>query len=289
MRLVFGSALLCLTAPATAQTAPAGVDTRLGQPPSAVGSGRPLATPPGWNVTIGAAPLLSPAWQGSRDMAVSLFPDLRVTYSDVFFASVPEGAGLNLVRRDGWRIGPLVKIRFGRDEDGRGSPFQIVGGSDALRGLGNVRLAGEAGGFAEKRFGPRDAWRTRVELRKGFGGHSGTIGDVSIVRTGRTGRAIWSLGPRATFASADFTRTYFGIDARQSQRSGLSSYRPGGGLVSAGVGASLVRPLDASSAVTLFGGADYLGNIPGRSPLIRERGRRTQATIGIGYGYRFGL
>ena len=122
-------------------------------------------------------------------MALSLFPDLRVAYGDVFFASVLDGVGLNLIRQDGWRAGPLVKIRFGRDEDGRGSPFQIIGGSDALRGFGNVGVAGEAGAFAEKRFGPREAWRARVEVRQGFGGHQGTIGDVSVAR----GRAVGTI------------------------------------------------------------------------------------------------
>jgi outer membrane protein len=233
--------------------------------------------------------VLSPAWQGASDMAVSLFPDLRVAFGDVFFASVPEGAGVNLVRREGWRVGPLVKIRFGRNEDGKGSPFQLAATNDALRGLGSVGVAGEAGGFVEKRFGPREVWRTRLEVRQGFGGHSGTIADVSLTRSGRSSALIWSLGPRATFATAGFTRTYFGIDAIQSQRSGLNSYRPAGGLVSAGFGGTAVRLLDRTSAITVFGGVDYLGDVPGRSPLIRERGRRTQVTFGIGYGYRFGL
>lgn len=289
MRVAIGAGLICLAFPAMAQTAPAVVEAQPAQQPSIASSGRPSGATEGFSITIGVAPVLSPAWQGSRDMALSLFPDLRVAYGDVFFASVPEGVGLNLIRQDGWRAGPLVKIRFGRDEDGSGSPFQIIAGSDALRGLGNVGVAGEAGAFAEKRFGSREAWRARVEVRQGFGGHQGTLGDVSVSRAGRSGRLAWSLGPRATFASADFARTYFGIDPAQSQRTGLASYRPGGGLVSAGIGGSAVRPLNRSSAITVFGGVDYLGNVPGRSPLIRERGRRTQATIGIGYGYRFNL
>jgi outer membrane scaffolding protein for murein synthesis (MipA/OmpV family) len=289
--------LLCgLALPAAAQTAPADtgatppvVEAPTAQQPLLAAPGRPAGAAPGWSVMIGVAPVVSPAWQGSRDMAVSLFPDLRIAYADLFFASVPEGVGLNLLRRDGWRAGPLVKIRFGRDEDGSGSPFQLTGGSDALRGLGGVKVAGEAGGFLERRFGPREAWRTRMELRRGFGGHDGTIADVSIARAGRTGRAIWTLGPRATFASAGFTRPYFGIDGAQSLRTGLSRYRPDGGLVSIGIGGNMVRPLGPASAITIFGGIDQLGDTPGRSPLIRERGRRTQATIGLGYGYRFTL
>ncbi|MEP9401646.1 MipA/OmpV family protein [Sphingomonas silueang] len=249
------------------------------------GTGRPAA-PEGWSVTIGAAPVLSPAWQGSRDMALSIFPDLRVNYGDVLFASVPDGIGWNAVNADGWRAGPLVKIRFGRDERDGGSPFLIAGGSDALEGMGNIRAAGEAGGFVEKTLGP---WRLRGEVRQGFGGHRGLVGDASAAWRVRQGRTAFSIGPRLTAASGNFQRTYFGIDAGQSARTGLARYAPGGGLVSYGVGGSVVRPIDRRQAVTLFTGLDRLAGPAGDSPLVRERGRRTQFTLGIGYGFRFGL
>jgi hypothetical protein len=37
----------------------------------------------------------------------------------------------------------------------------VAEGSDALAGMGNIKAAGEIGGFVEKSFGPRRAWRTR--------------------------------------------------------------------------------------------------------------------------------
>ena len=137
-------------APAHAQTVPT---TNPPTPPM-----RPLPmslVPPGWNITIGAAAITSPVWQGSRDQALSLFPNLRVAYSDILFASVSEGIGWNAIRGDGWRVGPLIKPRFGRNESNGGSPFLIAGGSTALIGMGNVKFAGEAGGFVEKQLGAR--------------------------------------------------------------------------------------------------------------------------------------
>jgi outer membrane scaffolding protein for murein synthesis (MipA/OmpV family) len=260
------------------------LNTTPGDPPP----GRPPALPgaDGWSMTIGVAPVLSPVWQGSRDTALSLFPDLRFNYKDVIFASIPEGLGWNAINGDGWRAGPLAKIRFGRDEERGGSPFLITGGSDALLGLGDVSAAAEVGAFAEKRVGP---WRGRLEARRGFGGHEGVLIDGSIAYQARLGRTSISFGPRATIASADYMRTYFGIDPAQSQRSGLAPYRPGGGLLSFGVGSSVVHPLDRRSVLTLFSGLDRLGGEPGDSPLVRERGRRMQFTLGLGYGFRFGL
>jgi len=222
-------------------------------------------------------------------MTLSIFPDLRVNYRDAIFASVPDGIGWNALNRDGWKAGPLVKFRFGRNESGKGSPFIVSGGSEALIGLGDISTAAELGGFVEKRWGAAGAWRTRVEMRRGFGGHEGALGDASFSYQARFGRTIMSAGPRATVATRGFMRTFFGITAGQSQRSGLAPYQPDGGLLSYGAGGTLIRPLDQRSTVTLFFGLDRLGNAAALSPLVRARGQRTSFSGGIGYGYRFNM
>lgn len=290
MRFFITVATLLVAPPCLAQTqvalAPQAASTAQATPTAAV-PGRPtFPGANGWSMTIGVAPVLSPVWQGSRDMALSLFPDLRFNYKDVIFASVPDGIGWNAVNTNGWKAGPLAKVRFGRDEERGGSPFLIVGDSDALRGLGDVGAAGELGGFVERRFG---SWRARVEIRQGFGGHSGVVADGTLSYQARLGRTMMSFGPRATLASRNYLDTYFGIDAVQAQRSGLRTYAPDGGLVSFGVGGSLIHPLNRRSALTLFTGLDRLGAEAGDSPLVRERGRRTQFTLGLGYGFRFNL
>jgi len=184
----------------------------------------PEATKPGWSVTVGVAPVVSPAWLGSRDTTLSVYPDLRINYGDIVFASVPDGVGWNAVNSDGFRAGPIAKVRFGRDENDGGSPFLISGKSNALHGLGDVGATAEIGGFIEKRFGETRAWRLRGEVRRGFGGHEGVIADVSLGHRIRAARTLINIGPRASFASKDFMQTYFGIDAQQSTRSGLPQY-----------------------------------------------------------------
>ena len=279
MRYVTMAVAILAAAPAYAQTAPDDTPPPRMQP----------SAPAGWSLTIGAAAAVTPAWQGSRDMSVSLFPNLRLAYSDVLFASVVEGVGWNAINRDGWRAGPLVKVAFGRNEDNGGSPFLISGGSDALVGMGNVKASAEVGGFVERQFGPRREWRIRGEVRRGFGGHEGVIAEASANYQARLGRMMASVGPRITAASSDYTQTYFGIDAGQSSRTGLARYDADGGIVSYGLGGVVIRPLDRRSAVTLFTGLDRLGAPASDSPLIRERGQRTQFTLGLGYGFRFGL
>lgn len=254
------------------------------------GAARPAeAAETGWSITVGVAPVVSPAWLGSRDTTLSVYPDLRINYADIIFASVPDGVGWNAINADGFKAGPIGKVRFGRDEDDGGSPFLISGKSAALRGLGDVSAAAEIGGFFETRFGQTRAWRLRGEVRRGFGGHEGIIADASLSYRIRAGRTMINAGPRAGFASKNFMQTYFGINALQSTRSGLPQHNARGGLLSYGIGGSVVHPLDRSSAVTLFAGLDRLGGAAANSPLIEQRGRRMQFTLGFGYGWRFGL
>ncbi|MEW9855416.1 MipA/OmpV family protein [Novosphingobium sp. M1R2S20] len=282
MRILVTLIALATALPCQAQSAP---PRQLDGPPG----GRSGPPADELTVTIGVAPVLSPVWMGSRDMALSIYPDLRLNYGDVLFASVPEGLGWNAVNTDGWRAGPLAKIRFGRDEEEGGSPFLIAGSSDALIGMGDVDATAEVGGFIEKRFGDRQQWRARVEVRRGFGGHEGVVGDGSLSYQTRFGRTIASFGPRATVASSDFMQTFFGIDDGQAARTGLARYDAKGGLLSYGVGGSAIHPLNRRSALTLFTSLERLGEQAADSPLVEERGRRTQFTIGLGYGFRFSL
>ena len=281
--------ILLLAAPAIAQQGPApGVPTSI----EAARQLRPPAPKP-WTITLGVAPIVAPVWQGSRDTGLSIFPDLRVNYRDDLFLSVPDGLGWNAVNQDGWKLGPLAKLRFGRRQDRGGSPFLVAGGSTALRGMGDVDLAGEFGGFAQKSL-LAGKLRLRAEVRQGTGGHDGVVADTNISWNDRKRdmSLLWSAGVRATWANSDYTNVYFGVNAAQALATGLPAYRTGSGLVSAGVTASLIKPIGKfgkAGAINLFTSYDRLGDVVTNSSLIRQRGQRDQVAVGIAYGVRFGL
>lgn len=279
VKFVFGLAALA-AAPVLAQGAAPGV-------PVSVPNRMQPPTTKAWTVTIGFAPIAAPAWQGSKTTAFSIFPDLRVNYRDVVFASIPDGLGWNAVNQDGWKLGPLVKFRFAREQDTGGSPFLISGKSDALLGLGNVGAAGEAGGFAQVHIWDRKL-RARAELRYGFGGYDGAIADTLLSYSGRYKFIGYSFGARATFAGPGFTNAYFGVDPVQSANSGLPVYKAGGGVVSYGLNAGAVVPVSRHSALSFFTGYDWLGGAVVNSSLVQQRGQQGQFAIGMGYGYRFG-
>jgi len=254
-----------------------------------------MPRPKAWTLGVGFAPVYSPVWQGSRDSALSLFPDLRLNYRDTLFFSIPDGLGWNAINQDSWKIGPLFKFRFRRNENTGGSPFLITGGSTALQGMGDVGFAGEAGGFAQYSF-IENKFKLRAEVRQGFGGHDGLVADTNfsysdrIGTPGTNGLWLYSVGVRSSFGGAGFTNAYFGVNAEQAAATGLAEYRTGGGRVSSGINGSITKPLGRrgeKGALTLFTGYDNLGRTVADSSLIEERGQRSQFSAGLSYGYRF--
>ncbi|MGR9090001.1 MAG: MipA/OmpV family protein [Gammaproteobacteria bacterium] len=241
-------------------------------------------SPAGWRVGFGLAPLVNPVFEGADDYGFSIFPDLRFQYRDSFFASVPEGIRYRVVNRPDLKAGPIARIRFGREEDDGGSPFLITGSADGLDGLGDVDTAAELGGFVSYEI---NMWRARFELRRGFGGHEGVVGDVSLDYTGATRGWRYAFGPRMRFGSSDFVDTYFGVDAVQASRSGLPESDADGGVNSVGFGMSAIIPQGRRMTLLLFSSYDRLLGDIADSPLVERRGNANQMTVGASLSWRF--
>lgn len=247
-----------------------------------------------WTIRIGAGALLSPTFVGSSDYQLMAVPALKLSFRNIFFASVEDGVGYAVINQHGWRAGPIAKIAFGRKEDGD-NPFRVAGSkTSALRGLGNVATTVEAGGFTEYR------WRsmsTKIEVRKGLNGHEGLVGDLSVKYT-RTSRSlspmagspfVVSIGPRLTVVDATYNKAFFGVDDDQAVKSGLPRYSPNGGVLSYGIGSVFVVPISSQLSTIVLAGYDRLTGDAGSSPLISERGSRNQGMFGVVLNYEFGF
>jgi outer membrane protein len=251
-----------------------------------------LAQPstPGWKLAIGTGFLSTPAFKGSKDYQVSLVPYLRVNYSDLFFASMNEGIGFNVIKNDKLIAGPIARYRFGRKEKDGTSPFHIAGSkTTALQGLGDIDGAIEPGVFANYKFNPFDI---EIEVRKGFGGHEGFIGDLSLNYSTmlfiKGCRTILNLGPRTTIVSSDYNQTYYSINPTQSMQSGLRVYDAQGGVLSYGIGASSIVAISKKLSMVLFAGYDRISGEAGNSPLVQQKGSQDQFGAGLFLAYQFG-
>lgn len=257
-------------------------------PVSAQADGPPgrSRVPESWRVSLGLAPIASPVYEGADAYGLSVFPDIRLRYRDRFFASVPNGIFYRAWNGDRLKAGPIARIRFGREEDQGGSPFLVTGSPDGLTGLGDVDAAMEIGAFASYRFG---RYLGRAELRRGFGGHDGVVGDLSLDLTGRAGALRYAIGPRVGFGSADFLAPYFGVNAVQSAATGLSEFDADGGINRVGVGANAILPRGRRTTWFFFAGYNRLVGDAADAPLVSERGSPNQLTVGASVSWSFDL
>ncbi|MFN3700168.1 MAG: MipA/OmpV family protein [Alphaproteobacteria bacterium] len=242
----------------------------------------------GWNFSIGTGTIVSPVYLGDNSYQFMAVPNFRVTYGDKFFASVQEGIGYNYLQNENWRIGPLARYDFGRDEDGR-SPFQLNGRkTNDLRGLGDVDGTLELGGFVAYSIHPVTM---KVEMLQGIGGHEGFIGSADLSYSGQadiSGQAVrYSVGPDIKFAGKKFHETYFGVNASQSAASGLTQYSPDSGVLHYGFGGSAIVPITDNFSAVLFSNYRRLGDEASDSSLVSQRGSSNQFVNGLFVNYNF--
>ena len=91
-----------------------------------------------------------------------------------------------------------------------------------------------------------------------------------------------SFGPRASFASAQYNQTYFGVTGPESKASGLSTFKAGAGFKSVGVEALARYDFAQNWAVETGAGYHRLVGDAGKSP-VTALGSRDQ------YRFTFGL
>lgn len=224
-------------------------------------------------LSIGGGAIYAPTYLGSDNYDVDPIPLFDLRYADRFFLSTRDGLGLNLAPSgSNWRAGPVVKYRMGRDQDD----------DAALRGMGDVDAAGEAGGYVHYDLRP---FTMGAELRQGFGGHDGVIGDLfANWSTKLSDSLMLTVGPKATMASRDFTETYFGVTPGQAARSGYRAYSPDGPYMSYGLSASLRYRVNDYLSLGGFAGIDRIVGDAADSPLVDQAGSPTQARLGLTLG-----
>jgi outer membrane protein len=240
----------------------------------------PTGGPPeGWTVSLGAGAIASPDHRGSSTYRVRPIPAITARHGDDFAFSGLE-ANYTPVRAGPWTAGAQGRFRFGqRESDNR----------VALRGLGGVDPSVELGGFVGYGQGPISLKASLAQdVAGGHGGQVAALGAAysTVLRRTAAGPVLLSAGPSVSWASGKFNRAYYGVDAAQAGRSGLTPYRPGSGLESTGVSANLIAPLNRRVTLIGIAGFDRLIDKAADSPRVRLRGSRNQATIGAFLTYR---
>ena len=96
-------------------------------------------------------------------------------------------------------------------------------------------------------------------------------------------------GPRVSFATSDYMRTYYGVSAASSLATGVAAYDPGAGYRGAGLAARATYDIDRNWLVRGEASWTHLGDKIAASPIMRAEGNRDQFSVGLGVAYRFGV
>jgi outer membrane protein len=231
-----------------------------------------------WYLSVGLAGFSAPKFEGSSHNELKFSPLISVGRQGPGprFSSRNDNPSFALIDRGAFRAGIVGKFVPERDD----------GDGHELKGLKKVKWGAEAGVFAEVY--PTDWLRARAEVRQGIRAHDGIVADVAVdAFTDIAPNLQLSGGPRATFATEGYFDAYYGVNAKQSAASGLSTYRPSSGIQSYGAGAALTWKATENITASSFIEYKRLAGPAADSSLVREEGSKNQLLIGVSANYKF--
>lgn len=209
----------------------------------------------------GVAVVAGHEYLGSDERRTRAYPALDYRWANGWFAGTTNGIGYNFSRDPAAQYGLRITADFGRDEDR----------SAVLRGLGDIKARPELGVFYNLQPTPHTFITTSLRYGSGHG-RDGLLLDVGAGVNAQLAPS-WRLGAgvSATWANANYTRSYFGIDAGQSARSGLAAYRPGAGIRDVRLSVSATYAITPRASATAALSYGRLQSDAARSPIVQDR------------------
>jgi outer membrane protein len=235
------------------------------------------ASAQGYTVTTGPGALISPPYEGARQLTTRFLPWLNATPTgEVRRPTVPDDSlGITLPTE---LIGVAVvgALRGERNTNAERSGLRYV---DSALELG---LAFD--------YWPRDWVRARIEVKKGLSGHSGWIADLGLDAFTSVGPLTLVAGPRLGLGSSSYMDKYFGVTADEAAASPLVStlFSPRAGMRYYGIATGVVHRHGNWQEVAGFTWHRLSGDAE-KSPLVSQLGEANQIIITLGIMYTFNI
>ncbi|MEM8571663.1 MAG: MipA/OmpV family protein [Pseudomonadota bacterium] len=226
-------------------------------------------------MTIRGGIQVSPAYFGSDESELGPDASFRIDY---------------LRFPNGFEYGSSQTVGF-RQGFGLQGAFKFIGKRDSseydeIDGLDDVDLSIEAGlgvGYEQRNY------RVFANARYGVIGHNSWTGEVGAdgIAYPVDGLTL-TFGPRLSLGSDRFAETYYGVNERGAERSGLSEFDAEGGLLGVGVVVAARYLWNERWGVEGAARYDRLTNDAADSP-ITEAGSSDQYTFTLGITRRISL
>jgi outer membrane protein len=210
---------------------------------------------------VGLALANQPAYLGSDQRRTRIAPMLDYRWSNGWFAGTTYGAGYNFSKERRMQYGVRLSLAPGRDEDD----------AAALAGMGDIKPRPEIGLFFNGLVVGNVYLRSAVRYGSGNdrNGLALDIGTGAFFRLGPNWRT--SVGLTTTYLNGNAMRSYFGVDAGQSARSGYAVYQPSDGLRDVRLSGSLIYSIDPRWSLMGTLAATRLIGDAADSPIVRDK------------------
>ncbi len=224
-----------------------------------------------WTLIVGAGGIYEPEYEGGDKFEVQPIPVIIFTYGE-WLEIDPRGVTITAFRHDGFSLAAKVGYEGGRDEDD----------ADRLDGLGDIDFAATVGAKASYNWNGFELYAAVDQTIDGSESLIGTFG--AEYQAPVTERLILGAGVEAVVANDKHMQAYFGVNARQSARSGLSEYKAEAGLKRVNVSASATYMLSENWLVRGEASLGILTGDAADSPIVEEK---LQPSTSLFVGYKF--
>jgi MipA family protein len=249
-----------------------------------------------WDVSIGAAAVSTPEYEGGKKSVSGLAPDFNVSYRTQSFGtfgvgSQSRGISWTMVDTDDYSFGITIGSSTGRVDNKDGTLFKP--GSKRLRGMGEIKSSTDYGVFGHVTLGlpfsvqiMRNAGDGKVNSRNfSIDGHGGTTAQFSVALPIPITPAIeLSISPSLMWADKKYTQTYFGVTTAQAARSGFKAFKAECGLKSIGLDVGMNYKIDTHWSANAGLSYSQLRGDAAKSPIVQKKGQTT-AVIGASYNF----
>ncbi|MBB3977628.1 outer membrane scaffolding protein for murein synthesis (MipA/OmpV family) [Rhizobium azooxidifex] len=224
-----------------------------------------------WNLILGAGAIYEPEYEGGDEFKVQPIPVVIFTYGE-WLEIDPTGVTITPFRHDGFALAAKVGYEGGRDEDD----------ADRLNGLGDIDFAATVGAKASYNWNGLELYASVDQTIDGSESLIGTFG--AEYQAPVTEQLILGAGAEAVVANDKHMEAYFGVDAEQAARSGLSEYKAEAGLKRVNVSASATYLLSENWMVRGEASLGILTGDAADSPIVEEK---LQPSTSLFVGYKF--
>ena len=227
--------------------------------------------------SIGGGVGVAPDYEGSDDYELVPVPTGLARFDNGMYIKL-LGLNLraNLIPSDFWRLGPVYNYRPERDDVDNNKV-------DRMKDISDANELGLFGGFEWQN------WYVFLEYLADTGNaYDGSYGTLK-------GGYNWIINPEwvltvggfATYADDDYMSTYFGVDRRDADRSGLDRYDADGGMKDIGLDLGVNWGFAQNWALQgLFQVKQLVGDADDDSPVV-DQGSETQLFTAVLVVFKF--